>query len=367
MKTIKSLLLKAPSWGLGALFFLTSCNKTLEPAQPYDDGVLVINEGNFSDNNGSLSLVNRANTTASFDVFLKENARPLTGGVSGYAEVDGKGLILVDNSTAGQDKVEIVDARTMKSIATLPASDIENPRDVVGVGSNKAYVLCWGATGSFPNFYANPGYVAVVDLNTNKVTKKIALQKGAEGIAVVGTEAFVGGVGGDRLVQVIDTQRDELKTTSIAVGGNAGNLQVDANNKIWAFVGREALRIDPAGKTIEARIRVGSSATKTPSTMAMSADKRTIYYVSSFFDAADGFKQKGEMYSFKISDVAISDASPLARRVFTGLGYDPKSNLIYAGITPSYKQAGFVLRYQPDGRVVDSVKVEIAPTGFFFK
>lgn len=346
---------------------LAACTKTPEPTPPYGDGVLVINEGNFLDNNGSLSLVSRGNTTASLDVFLKENMRPITGGVGGYAEIDGKGLILVDNSTAGLDKVEIVDAGTMKTIATLAAPDIENPREVVGVGNNKAYVSCWGTTGTFPNFYANPGYVAVIDLATNKITKKITLQKGAEGMVVVGSEAFVGGVGGDRLVQVIDIQKDELKTASIAMGGNSGVLQVDANNKIWAFVSREAVRIDPTAKSIETRIRVGSSTTKSPSNLTMSADKRTIYYMSTFFDPADGFKQKGEMYSFKISDTAISDAAPLARRMFTGLGYDPKSNLIYAGSTPSFKQAGFVLRYQPDGKLIDSVKVEIAPSGFFFK
>ncbi|MFN4146809.1 MAG: YncE family protein [Runella sp.] len=361
--------LQKKSWQILAVGFiatLAACNREVEPTQPYDEGVVVINAGNFLDNNGSLSFLKRENKVADLDIFLKENNRPITGGISGYAEVDQKGLILVDNSTAGQDKVEIVNARTMKSIATLAAPDIENPRAVVGVGPNKAYVSCWGTTGTFPNFYANPGFIAVVDLNTNKVTKRIPLQKGAEGIVVVGTEAFVGGVGGDRLVQVIDIQRDEVKT-SINVEGNAGVLRVDANNKIWTFVGREAVRINPMSKTVEAKIRVGSSTTKSPSLMTMSADGKAIFFAYTFYDAADGFKQKGEIYRFNITDTAISDAQPLIRRVFTGLGYDPKNNVLYAGNTPSFKQSGFVMRYQPSGQLIDSVKVEIAPSGFYFK
>ena len=346
---------------------LVSCGKDPEPSQPYDDGVLIINAGNFLDNNGSLSLLRRDTKTADLDVFAKENARPITGGISGYAEIDGKGLILVDNAAAGLDKVEIVNARTLKSVATLTAPDIENPRAVVGVGTNKAYVSCWGATGSGANFFANPGYVAVIDLTTNKLIKKIAVQKGVEGIVIMGNQAFVGGTGGDRLINVIDMARDEATATIAAGAGNAGVLRLDANNKIWTFVGREAVRIDPTSRTVESRIRVGTSTTKSPGNLTMSADKRTIYFTHTFFDAADNFKQKGEMYSFNIADAVIAANAPVASRVFTGLGCDPKSNLLYAGVTPSFKQAGFVFRYQPNGQLIDSVRVEIAPSGFWFK
>ncbi len=346
---------------------LASCGKNPEPSQPYDDGVLVINVGNFLDNNGSLSLLKRDTKTADLDVFTKENARPLTGGISGYAEIDGKGIILVDNATAGLDKVEIVNARTLKSVATLTAPDIENPRAVVGVGTSKAYVSCWGATGSGANFFANSGYVAVIDLITNKLIKKIAVQKGAEGIVIVGNQAFVGGTGGDRLINVIDMARDEATATIAAGAGDAGELRVDANNKIWTFVGREAVRIDPASRTIEARIRVGTSTTKSPGNLTMSADRKTMFFTHTFFDAADNFKQKGEMYSFNVADPVIAANAPVVSRVFTGLGFDPESNLLYAGFTPSFKQAGFVFRYQSNGQLVDSVKVEIAPSGFWFK
>ena len=346
---------------------LTSCGKDPEPTQPYDEGVLVSNAGNFLDNNGSLSLMKNNMKTAELDVFMKENNRPITGGISGYAEMDGKGIILVDNATAGLDKVEIVNARTLKSVATLSAPDIENPRAVVGVGTNKVYLSCWGATGSGANFFANAGYIAVIDLVTNKITKKIPVQKGAEGIVVVGNQAFVGGTGGDRLINVIDITKDEA-TASIAAGaGSAGVLQVDANNKIWTFVGREAVRIDPASRTIEARIRVGTSATKSPGNMTMGADKKTLYFTHTFFDAADNFKQKGELYSFNIVDATIATTVPVASKVFTGLGFDPKNNVLYAGFTPSFKQAGFVFRYQSTGQFIDSVRVEIAPSGFWFK
>jgi len=36
----------------------------------------------------------------------------------------------------------------------------------------------------------------VVDLTTNKITKKIPVQKGAEKLVVIGTDVYVGSVGG---------------------------------------------------------------------------------------------------------------------------------------------------------------------------
>ena len=90
-------------------------------------------------------------------------------------------------------------------------------------------------------------------------------------------------------------------------------------------------------------------------------------YVYSFYDAADGYKQKGETYSFSINDAVISTAKPLINKLFTGMSVDPASGNIYAGFTPSYKQAGYVFRYQSNGILIDSLKAEIAPEGFLFK
>ncbi|WP_028667788.1 DUF5074 domain-containing protein [Runella zeae] len=340
-----------------------------EPAQPYDNGVLVINAGNFLDNNGSISLLQRNSTTGSYDIFQKENSRSLAGGLSGYAEVNDKGVILVDNSTAGKDLIEIVNARTFKSLTTIPSTDIENPRAVVKASDTKAYVTCWDATGDYSNFYKNPGYVAVIDATTNKLSKKIPVQNGAETIVVVGNEAFVGNTGsGKTQVSVIDITTDAVKQ-QVEVGRNPHIIGLDANNKLWLYAGSELVKFNPQTKTAETRLKITSSnASKSPSSFVLSADKKTIYYTYSFYDAADDYKQKGETYSFSIDATTIAADKPFINRLFSGgLGVDPQTGTIYAGLVPSFKQAGYVIRYQPNGTLVDSVKAEIAPSKFFFK
>lgn len=364
---MKKQLINVLALGLTTLS-LWNCKTSDPEPTPYSDGAYVINSGNFLDNNGSISYIARNSTTASTDIFNAVNTRPLVGGVQDYTEINGKGVILVDNSAAGLDKVEIVESGTFKSLATLAAPDVENPRYVVMAGPNKAYVSCWGATGTSP-FYVNPGYILVVDLASRTVTKKISVAKGAERMVVQGNQVFVGNVGGERILTVINTDTDEVQAPGIDIGANSNPVALDSGNKLWIYTSatKEMVQINPVSKVIEKRLVVGSS-NKSPGSIAISSDKTQFFFVNFFYDAADGYKAKGETYQFSITDSNISATKPFISRYFTGLGVDPQTGTLYAGVTPSYKQAGYVLRYRPDtGALIDSVKVEISPSRFFFR
>lgn len=345
---------------------LGSCREKAPEPEIYELGVMVTNAGNYFDNNGSVSFFRREKSTAENDLFMKENGRGLTGGVQGYGEVGGHSLILVDNSTTGQDKVEIVNFGTWKSEATLAAPDIENPRFVIGISPTKAYVSCWGVTGDYSNFFKNPGYVAVIDLNTMKVVKKIPAPKGAERLVRVGNDVYLGNAAESQELTVIDALSDAVKGT-VRVGPMPEPLDLDANGKLWVKTGFSVARINPKTFAVETTMRVGTHPKKTPSHFALTPDGQGFYFVYSYYDDADKGKQKGETYYFNVNDTKISADKPFVKRIFTGLGVDPLQGLVYGGVTPSYKQAGYLVRYRTDGSVVDSIKVGIAPSGFMFK
>ncbi|WP_435354912.1 YncE family protein [Emticicia sp. SJ17W-69] len=344
-----------------AVFALSSCDKNeTNPAQPYDDGVIVINSGNFFDNNGSLSLIQRDSKTASFDIFLKENNRSFAGGLTDYAEVDEKGIILVDNSTDGKDAVEIVDAHNFKSIASIKG-EIDNPQKAVKAGSNKVYITCWDTFN--PDYSYKTGFIAVLDLTANKITKKIPVDKGASSIIVIGTNAYVGNVGGQKTIKVIDTQKDEV-TATIEVGANPSNFVLDGSNKIWMTAGKEIVLFNPITKNIETKLKGGTNDKKTPSSLSISKDYKTLFYTNNFYDTADGYKLKGEINSLNIAD---GTSKVFINRTFESVGFDNESNQIYTTLIPSYKQAGYIFRYQASGALIDSIKTEIGPIGFLFK
>jgi hypothetical protein len=343
-----------------------SCREKVPDPEMYELGVMIRNAGNYFDNNGSISFMRREKSTAEVDLFLKENGRPLTGNAQAYTEVGSHAIILIDNSSPGLDKIEILNMGTFKSEATLTAPEIENPRAVVGINDSKAYVSCWDATGDFSNFYKNPGYIAVIDLNNFKVIRKIPVPKGAEHMVKIGNEVFLGAVGGTENLTVIDASTDTVKR-SIKLGASPDPIDVDANGKLWVKGNGVVYRVNPQTDAVEATLRVGTNPLKSPSNYAITPDRRGFYFVYSFYDPTDGYKEKGETYYFSINDATIAADKPFVNRVFTGLGVDPMQGLIYAGVTPSYKQSGYVIRYRTDGSVVDSIRVDVAPSGFTFK
>ncbi len=364
---IKNKYIKA-AVAIGLVLSIGGCKAPDAEPTPYESGAYIVNSGSSSANNGSISFLSRSSNTVSTDIFNAANAQPLNGSVQDYTEIDGKGVILVNNSEIGKDRIEIVESGTFKLMTTLSAPDVENPRYVVQAGRNKAYVSCWDTTGTVANPYPKAGYILVLDLASRTVVKKIPITKGAERIVVAGNEAFVGSAGGERVITVINTDTDEIKDPGVSVGVNADPIAVDANGKLWAYAAssNEMIRINPASKLEEVRFKVGNSA-KTLSSIALSADGKTFYFVNSFIDPADN-RRKGETHRFSVNDTTVPGTGrPFINRVFSGLGVDPQTGVLYAGVSPSPQQAGYVLRYQAGGAFIDSVSAEITPTRFFFR
>lgn len=340
-----------------------SCNQSdPAPKGDYVSGVFVMNEGNFSQNNGAISYFPRERSTADADIFAAANGTALKGGVQDYVASNGKGIILVDNSATGQDKVEFVDSYTFKSEGTIGAPDIENPREVVIV-NNKAYVSCWGTNADLKY---KTGYVAVVDLDSKKVTKKINIADGPENLAYHNGKLFVGTTpwGQGTKLAVINTTSD-LAGDPISFEGATNPIGIDVNGKLWVQAGGKVARINTESSTVEATLSIATGGFKTPGNFAFSADLKSIFFVLSWYD--DKNQEHGATYKFAITDSQIAMNTPLIPRVFSGLSVDPSQGLLYAGVTPSYAQAGYAVRYRADGSLVDSLKVGVAPTGFFFQ
>ncbi len=342
--------------------WLWSCNQSdPAPKGDYVSGVFVSNEGNFNQNNGAVSFFPRERTTADADIFAAVNGAALKGGVQDFVSANGKGIILVDNSAAGQDKVEFVDSYTFKSEGSIGAPDIENPREALIIGS-RAYVSCWGTNADYKY---TTGYVAVIDMNTKKVTKKINVADGPENLANANGKLFVGttAYGAGNKVTVINLATEEAGSP-IATQGAANPIGIDANGKLWVNAGNKVLRINAETSVTEATLTIATDGYKSPDNFALSADLRSIFFVLSWYDNTN--KERGATYKFGIGDAQIA-TTPLIPRTFSGLAVDPAQGLLYAGVTPSYAQAGYAVRYRADGSLVDSIKVGVAPKGFFFQ
>lgn len=338
---------------IGMVLGAWSCQVPDPVLSPYEGGVYIVNAGNPAGGNGTLSFLPRGSRTVTTDVFKTANPDlSLNGLVQNYAEVNGKGLILVDNGSVGKDRVEIVEIGTFWARASIGGNDIENPREVVGVGPNKAYVSCWNALGN-GGALPDAGYVAVLDLNNNTVTKQIPAGRGVERMVVAGSEVFVGSsaASGNNTLLILDVNTDAVKQR-IDFGAPPQPIALDADGKVWLLTGREMLRLDPATRVVEKRLTFPG----VPASVTIGRDRQTFYYTLN-----------GATHRFTTISTFISTANPVIPRSFGALGVDPRTDVLYGSVIPSYTQVGYVLRYQSNGAFIDTVRAGIAPSKFFFQ
>ena len=345
--------------------------------EPYESGVLVLEEGAFKKGNASISLLNaQTGAVTAPNIFSAVNDRPLGDVLQSYTEIGGRGYLVVNNS----DKVEVVESSTFRNIGTIVKGinatqlPVEQPRYMVAAPPQsgqylKAYVSCWGGKTVGAN-------VAVIDLAGRQAYKQITVGAGPEQLLLVGNQVFVansGGFGVDNTVSVINTDTDQVVTT-ISVGDRPTSLAYDADNNLvyvlcsgkYAFdyatnkvvpTTAELVKINPTTRQVAGRITIGGKPIlDNPSNLVFNAVTKTLY-----------FNYGGAVYSTPAAATSIPLDKPLINRSFYGLGVDQATNIIYGGDAKDFNRGGTVMRYRATGAVLDSAKVGVAPNGFYFK
>ncbi len=354
-----------------AVFLVMSCKNSNDPEPSpkgaYTEGVIVINGGNFSQNNGTFSFLQREGKTVVENIYNLVNGQvslpPEDGRIEGYGEAGETGMILFDHSSAsGMDKVVFVNASTFEKKSELKAPAIENPRDVAVINAKKAYVTNWDALNA--DYSYKDGFITVVDPESGTSTRKISVGKAPENMVLHQKKVYVGRASWTiNQLAIVNTDTDEI-VKSLDFDSSPSPIGIDAGGKLWVKEGHRLHRINTSTDVVEATLEAGSDAAKSIGAAALTADGQNIIFVLSKYE---GGKEVGGTYVFNTSSPSIQVNTPVLNRVFSALGADPVSKSIYGGVSPSFTQAGYVLRVSPLGALQDSVKVEISPEGFFFK
>ncbi|MCU0451614.1 MAG: hypothetical protein MUC97_17510 [Bernardetiaceae bacterium] len=346
------------SAGLALALQLTACGgDDATPAGKYENGTLVINEGNFSDADGEVSYVDAGGQVTN-RIFQAENTRPLAAIVQSARRI-GDRIYLVGNRA---DKVEVVNAADFKTVATVESTgqNLVNPQDVAAV-DNKAYVSCWGPFS--PTFSRDNPYLAIMDLATNRITGRVALPAFPQGMLAVNGSVYVA-LAGSNQVAVINPANDQI-VSSIPVAANPQRLYLDANRRLWAVCSSGALvRLNPSLNQVEATI---STAPVRPNgKAAFNAAGNRLYYYSVEF-AADFRSSTGRVYGLDITATAAPTAPLITQSNLYGIGVDPATDQLLLADNNGFQGNGAVVRYRPDGTRVDALAVGRGPNGFLFQ
>jgi len=208
-----------PLWVILSLLIFSACNKPEEYTAPAYT-CIIVNQGNLSESNGSLSLL-RMDGAIEQEVYTKVNNGWKLASMIESVTLHRELLIVMCNSA---DKVEILNNKTFEAVCTI--KEIGIPR-YCAVSQNNAYVTSWDSPN--PN---DGGQVCKIDLATKTVVKKIRLSKLPEGIKELNGLLYVASGNG---VTVINPDTDEIvrQIELSEKGVTAKHLTVDYEGKLW--------------------------------------------------------------------------------------------------------------------------------------
>jgi YVTN family beta-propeller protein len=326
-----------------------------------EQGVFIVNEGNFMYDNASLSYYSPNNLTVLNEVFKSANGAPLGDVAQSMVIRDSLGYVVINNS----GKVYIININTFEFVGKI--TGLTSPRHMHFISDSKAYIS---------DIYGKS--IAIVNPVAMSVTGQIDVdnhsgefyQHSTEQMVLYQKFMFVNCWSYDDKLLVIDTQTDQV-VDSIEVGIQPRAMVMDRNDQLWVitdggFQGNpfdhEApalVQIDADTRTIVQRILFDLASS--PADIAINTSGDTLYFVNGdVFRCSIDNPQSMEIFIETPYQGSYS-------RGFSALGIDPHSNEIYVADAIDNSQRGSVYKYSPRGRATDTFKVGIIPTHFCFK
>ncbi len=318
---------------------------------PFENGIIVLHEGNFFEGNASVSFVSENLFLSADGIFTEVNNAPL-GDTAQSMGFDGDlAYIVVNNSQT----IEVVDRYTFESVGTVEAG-LLNPR-YIAFANGKGYVTNWG-DGTNPD----DDYVAVINLESYTVESTITVPEGPEWIVANGNTLYVahqGGFGQNNIVSVIDASSDTAGTP-ITVADRPNSMQL-VNNDLWvlsggnpAWTGNETAgqldRIDVTTNTIASTFEFAQ--TEHPN--YLSVDGNSLYYLLS-----------GEVFTMDVSATSLPDTAEITGVSF----YDMTVNngRLYGVDAKDFVIEGSLEVYNlSDNSLIKSLEVSIIPGAVYF-
>jgi hypothetical protein len=315
-------------------------------------GVFVVNEGNFTFGNSSLTYYNYTNNKVTPDVFYFSNGVPL-GDVANYMTLrDNKGYVVINNSGVIY-AINVFTAGFLGKVAGLTS-----PREILFVDNNIAYVSDIVETS-----------LTIVDFQDFSVIGNIDLDgHTSESMIKSGEKVYITNWSGqyqekpNDVVLVVDILTNKL-VDSINVTKEPNSMQVDKNDNLWVLCSGGYLneetpalyKINTQNNEVETVYEFLDKACS-PISLEINKTFDTLYFINK------------EIYRMSIYDDSIPEDSFINSGVmhFYALGIDKKTNYIYVSDVKNYSINGNVYIYDSEGKERSVFTAGINPGCFVF-
>lgn len=334
---------------LASSVLFVSCSKDDDaipevPLGVYDNGVLIVNEGNAS--SGSISYVSNDLTIVENDIFSAINPNQGIGGYVQSVFFDGDRAFIISN---GSQKITVVNRYTFEFIGTIETG-FNIPRYGV-VENGKAYVTNLADFSDLTD-----DFISVINLNTLLVESTIAINAIAERIEKANGKLFVanGSYGEGSTVTVINTASGSIEGT-IDVGISPNSLKAD-NGFIYVLCGNysdnsKLVKINSTTNQKVSEILMEGLV----SAQNLNIENNTLY-----------FTVNSDVYRESISATSISSIPLFTSTATTLYGFGVQNGKIFVGDAKDYASDGDVFIYSTTGTLEKQFAVGLNPNGFYF-
>lgn len=327
---------------------------------PVTTGVIVANSGNFSDQNGFLTVYDPATQ--------QTRDQPNLGAFAHSLTLVDDSLFAITNTFAG-GRIEVHAADSVRAVDQIVSS--ATPRTLAIVDAQKAYV-------TNADFTGNPGTVSIYDRQTGALDKA-AIEVGfiPEDVAVAGGKAFVanyGSGGAGTTLSVIDPATDQVQRTidlgcdgpnELAVDGE-GELVVVCQGKtvynddfteIIEQTNGQVVFVNPDTETVVERIELDQQVGSANGTQ--SASYAPVAEALHVIDGTDTVLRVDTDQNALTDSLAVPDDPALTG--LTAVAYDGTTQRLYLGRyaagpsgAPDVTSAGSVVVLDRSGQLVTS-------------
>lgn len=324
---------------------------TTAPAS-YENGIFIVNEGNYNWGNATVTFVDNKTNTVIQDIFRKSNDRSLGDVAESMKIARNLGYVVINNS----NRIEVVSLKDFKAVKSI--TGLNSPRHLEIVDSNKAYAT---------NLQKN---ISIIDLQTNSITGTITTSSWTESLIRYNQYMLVTSIGSfnepssqrKAQVYVIDTKIDAI-VDSIETGKEPIGIVIDKKEKVWVlcsggydnFEAPTLLRINPELRLVE-KVFTFPNPKEVPSRLCINASGDTMYYI------------KGGVYQIPVTAAALPEKPLIASegRLFYGLAIHPNTGNIYVSDAKDYVQNGTAYQYNVSGKLVRQYVTGRIPGSFCF-
>lgn len=346
---------------LSSLFVLSlllfACDK--DDNQPtvtetLDNGILVLCEGLFQQNNSSLSWIDLSNEAVNTDFFTSQNGRFL-GDTGNDMKVYGSKIYIIVNNSNTVEVINKKDGKSIKQISMTNGVSAKQPRSIAFY-NGKAFVTCYD------------GFVDVIDTTNLTISQRIPVGSNPEGLAISNGKLFVSNSGGlnypavDSTVSIIDLA-NYTELDRIVVGKNPGAVQVDSEGDVYVIargnygtIPSRMVRINSQTNAVEQTFTFDASG------MALMQD----YFLISFYNYST---QTSKIRLFNTLSETLENNNFISTSGLTtlyGIQYNPVSDKIYCLDAMNYTNSGYVRQYTSAGVFEKSYHVGLNPSKLVF-